>query len=146
MPEADLVERLRGALRSGPKLRLAVLFGSTARGTARPDSDLDIGILPADRELTLFDELSLQARLAAAAGREVDLVRLDQTRPMLRFRVAREGLVLLAETPVEWARFRARAGIEHAEISPHVQLAGELFRRRLIANGAMPDGGKRAGR
>jgi predicted nucleotidyltransferase len=146
MLEADLVERLRSVLQSGPKLQLAVLFGSAARGTDRPDSDLDIGILPADPELALFDELALQARLAAVAGREIDLVRLDRTRPMLRFRAAREGLVLLAETPVEWTRFRARAGIEHADIAPHVQSAGELFRSRLAAGSATPTDGKQAER
>jgi predicted nucleotidyltransferase len=146
MLEAELVKRLRGALQEGPKLRLALLFGSTARGTARPDSDIDIAILPVDPELALFEELALQARLAGAAGREIDLVRLDRTRPMLRFRAAREGFVLHTETPIEWTRFRARAGIEHADVGPLVQAAGELFRRRLAAGGSAPAGAKRAGR
>jgi hypothetical protein len=132
-------------LQAGPKLRLAVLFGSAARGTARPGSDLDIGILPADPEIALFDELTLQARLAAVSGREIDLVRLDQALPMLRFRAAREGLVLVAETPLEWVRFRARASIEHADIGPRIQSAGELFRKRLAA-GSAADTGRQAGR
>ena len=42
-------------------VRLVVLFGSSARGSARPDSDVDLGFLP-DRDLTLGDELALQRR------------------------------------------------------------------------------------
>jgi predicted nucleotidyltransferase len=40
-----LISRLRETLRERPDLHLAVLFGSQARGKARPDSDLDLGVL-----------------------------------------------------------------------------------------------------
>ncbi|MBA2320945.1 MAG: nucleotidyltransferase domain-containing protein, partial [Deltaproteobacteria bacterium] len=43
----ELEQQLRPVLDGAP-LRLAILFGSTARGTARPDSDVDIGILSVD--------------------------------------------------------------------------------------------------
>lgn len=52
---SDAVSRLRAALATGdaPRLRLALLFGSSARGTPRPDSDLDVAIVPADGDLKL---------------------------------------------------------------------------------------------
>ena len=72
-----LIERLIGVLRDGPPVRFAFLFGSTARGTAGPDSDVDIAFVPVDPAISLADELALAARLERAAGRPVDLVRLD---------------------------------------------------------------------
>jgi predicted nucleotidyltransferase len=48
-----LLAQLEGALRAGPPLRLALLFGSVARGTQRADSDVDVAILPAAPELSL---------------------------------------------------------------------------------------------
>lgn len=134
----ELIDRLRQALQSGLKLRLALLFGSFARGTARPDSDVDIAILPMDADLSLSEELALQASLSSIARREVDLVRLDRCYPLLRWRVAKEGIVVLANAPADETRFRARAGIEHAEFEPMVRKAGESFRRRLARDGEPP--------
>lgn len=130
MDRDDLVRELTKLLAEGPRLRLALLFGSTARGADRAGSDLDIAILPEDSSLSLSDELALQTRLALLAKREVDLVRLDQCTPALRFRVAQEGVLLIGE-PAVLSAFRARAGIEHAELAPLVRQAGELFRRRV---------------
>jgi uncharacterized protein len=108
-----------------------MLFGSTARGTARADSDVDIAILPSHPDVALSDELALQARLSAAVHREVDLVRLDLCAPALRFRIAAQGIPLLVEAPSVLSRFRARAGIEHGELEPRQRRARELFLRRL---------------
>ena len=128
----DLISDLRQVLSEGPPLRLALLFGSTARGTERAGSDVDVAILPVDPGLSLSDELALQARIAVVAKREADLVRLDQCSPTLRYRVAREGLPILAERG-SLSSFRAHAGIEHAELEPLVKRASELFLRRVRA-------------
>ncbi|HEX5661112.1 MAG TPA: nucleotidyltransferase domain-containing protein, partial [Polyangiales bacterium] len=106
----ELVRDLKMLLAAGPPLRLALLFGSVARGSDHTGSDLDVPILPIDRELGLADELALQTRLALLAKREVDVVRLDPCTPELRFRVAREGVPLVGDRSVLNA-FRARAGI-----------------------------------
>jgi predicted nucleotidyltransferase len=111
-----------------------LLFGSVARGSDHAGSDLDVAILPVDRELSLADELGLQTRLALLAKREVDLVRLDHCAPALRFRVAREGIPLLGDRSALNA-FRARAGIEHAEMMPLIRRASEVFQRRLVGVG-----------
>jgi len=45
MSTEDSVAALRGLLEDRTDVRLAYLFGSAARGEARPASDLDIGIV-----------------------------------------------------------------------------------------------------
>lgn len=116
----------------GAPLRLAILFGSAARGRLRADSDLDIAFLPT-RDLALAEELALQAALERATGRTVDLVNLDRADPLLRFEIARHGRVLISEPASESTRFIAAAGIEHADLAPLIADAAERYRRRLAA-------------
>lgn len=57
------------------------VFGSVATGKQRPDSDLDMAVtgIPPARYFTAA------SRASEAAGREVDLVDLDDETPMVRF-------------------------------------------------------------
>lgn len=114
-------------------MRLALLFGSFARGQQRPDSDVDIAILPADPDLPLAAELDLQVALERVCGRTVDLVRLERASTLLRFRIAREGVALQAEPASEHPRFLAAAAAEHADFAPALAVASERFRQRVAA-------------
>jgi predicted nucleotidyltransferase len=128
-------DRLRAALAAGPRLRLAVLFGSRARGRAREGSDFDIGILPVDPDLPLHDELALASALSEAVGAEVDVVRLDADAPQLGAEVARTGVCLHEDVPGVFAAYRAAAislWLDFEEtIAPH----RAHFLRRLAARG-----------
>jgi predicted nucleotidyltransferase len=124
-------DRIRQVLLDGPPLQLAILFGSRARGTARPDSDIDLAILPEDPALSLRDESLLVANLEHATGARVDLVRVDHAAPALRWRIARDGIVLLSMPPQVAPRFLARAGIEHDELRELEIEAMRRYRARL---------------
>jgi predicted nucleotidyltransferase len=108
-----LLDALRDALRTGPPVRFAFLFGSTARGTARPGSDVDVAFVPLDPAMTLAEENVVADRLERAVGRPVDLVRLDTASNALKWRVARDGVVLVSDPPSEAIRFRALVAIAH---------------------------------
>lgn len=131
-PGPALTERLRAALRGGPSLRLAILFGSSARGTRHAHSDVDVAILPADLALSLADESDLQLALERACGHAVDLVRLDHAPLLLRWRIASEGVLLVGDH-VTWTRFAATTASEHADFAPALARAAALFRERLAA-------------
>jgi predicted nucleotidyltransferase len=128
----QMIDRIRRTLSQGPGLRLAILFGSAARGRAGPDSDIDVGILPSDPDLTLHAELDLQSRLERACGRPVDLVRLDTAGSLLRWEAARHGIPIFARSHADLVRFVARAAIEYADLAPALARASDLFRQRLI--------------
>jgi predicted nucleotidyltransferase len=130
LPALDLIV---AALRSGPPVRLAILFGSTARGTQRIDSDIDIGIVPKDPELPLNEELTLQTELSRVSGRQVDLVRLDHASTLLRWQVVRYGRALVEAEPFAAARFTADAVAEYLDFAPAFERAAENFRRVLTA-------------
>jgi predicted nucleotidyltransferase len=128
---SELLDKVRCVLEAGPPLRLAVLFGSFAKQRARADSDLDIAILPRDESLSLRDELDLAAQLSLSAGREVDLVRLDRATALLRWEIAKDGILLVADPTSEWLRFRVAAASEHADMADALDRAARLFRKRI---------------
>ena len=111
MASADpgVLDRLIAVLREGSSLRLALLFGSAARDGLRPDSDLDIGILPSDPKMPLHTELDLQSRLERVAGCPVDLVRLDRASTVLKWQAARDGIPLVMRSRADlvlWPKVR----------------------------------------
>lgn len=62
------------ALRHCAAVEAAYLLGSAAAGSLRPDSDVDIAVLPRrTMAITVADRLALTAELTAILQREVDL-------------------------------------------------------------------------
>jgi len=91
--------RLR-ALARRHGLRRVVAFGSATRADFRPDSDLDLLVepLPGHR-LGLRQRTALVADAELLFGRDVDLVTVDEVRPALAERIAREAVVLHGPAP-----------------------------------------------
>jgi predicted nucleotidyltransferase len=87
-------------------IELIILFGSRARGDARPGSDLDVGVLFAPRRVPTPRQLSaLEARMLDLLQDDVHLVLLNFVNPELRLAAAREGQVLYRRGNAAWTRF-----------------------------------------
>ena len=69
------------------------VFGSFARGTARPDSDLDL-VVELESGRTLLDLVGLKQELEACAGRSVDVVTEASLHPAIRDRVLGDAVAL----------------------------------------------------
>jgi predicted nucleotidyltransferase len=93
----DLLSNVRRALRTEREVRLAVLYGSLARGDGDGDSDFDLLVSLAGEERGVARGLT--ARLGrVTAGRKVDVAllgRVKKTTPLLLDRVLTEGRVLV---------------------------------------------------
>lgn len=84
-----LQARIREHLAGRTDVRVALLFGSRARDTARSDSDVDVAV-----EAPEVDLLTLGAELGAVLDLEVDVVDLaDASIPLLEH-VVRDGIVV----------------------------------------------------
>ncbi|MGH9833217.1 MAG: nucleotidyltransferase family protein [Blastocatellia bacterium] len=82
---------LRIAARYGA--RNVRIFGSVARGDARPDSDLDV-LVDLEPGRSLFDLGGLLMELQELLGCRVDVVTEQGLRPRIRERVLREAAPL----------------------------------------------------
>ena len=94
--DRDLIDRFLKKLRALPRLESVVLFGSTARGDAGRDSDIDLLVV-----LDMDDPESLRGRMAAwitelRPHREIRpvLTNLKDVDPTFLRNVLREGIVL----------------------------------------------------
>lgn len=83
-------------------------FGSRVEGRARPGSDLDLAVL-APHPLDPLARFDAQEALAAALGRDIDLVDLRTASTVMRAEVLRTARVLLDADPEARAHFEVRA-------------------------------------
>ncbi|HEX9733709.1 MAG TPA: nucleotidyltransferase domain-containing protein [Thermoanaerobaculia bacterium] len=127
------LQRIRQAVREIPGIAALVVFGSRARGTARPDSDLDIAFLPIAGYRPppgLANNLRIRIMVAlshlAPEGR-VDAVPLDQAPATLRQRVMEHGRMVLCRDPAAWKALRLRTMKEYGD----QEWARGMFRRAL---------------
>lgn len=70
------------------------VFGSEAKGTATAESDLDLAALFL-RPPTPLERIEAAVDLGSLLGREVDLIDLDRTTPILAMQVLRHGKLLV---------------------------------------------------
>ena len=121
MTESGEVSKLRALLADAPRQVVAAyLFGSTARGTAGPRSDLDVGVLldsppPATLEGHLFD---YEGRLEAALRRSVQFLVLNTAPADLVHRVLRDGQILLDRDRAARIRFEVKARNDFFDLAP----------------------------
>jgi len=125
-----LLAKLRQALRTEPNVRLAVVYGSIARGDETPGSDLDLLVsLAEDRPNAA---VKLAARLERSLGREVDVARLNRVQenaPLLLLQALDDGRVVL-DRDGQWTRLRARRD----DIARRARRSHEARRRRARAS------------
>jgi predicted nucleotidyltransferase len=116
----DELARRLADLPAAQTLTLAVLHGSRARGEAHPDADWDIGVLaegPSDLPV-------LAAALSAVLGTDaVDVVDLRTASALLRFRTARDGVVLLERTTDAFEAFQLEAVQFWCDAGPVIRAA-----------------------
>ncbi len=123
------------------KIRLAVLFGSRADETARPDSDWDLAFQikaeaynpePGDlamRKKNLIKELS-----ALLQTSQVDIVILNRASPFLKYWVVKSGKPVYQENKGDFASFASLALRGYSD-SFVFRKAGKEYLERKSLNG-----------
>jgi predicted nucleotidyltransferase len=129
-PDAGLIERLRSLLAAHPDIRLALLFGSLAAGTARAGSDIDIAA-QADRPLSAEARLALMDELALAFGRPVDLIDLRRAGQPLLGQILAHG-VRIVGTHSDYGDLIYRNIMDNADFGPCLAHILAARRRRWI--------------
>jgi predicted nucleotidyltransferase len=127
---STVVEALRCALAGRREIVVALLFGSHARGQARPDSDVDLAVLGRDCDL-----LGLAADLAEAVKREVDVVDLAQAGYPLMQALLRDSIVVHEGSPHAAAAWRTRAILDTETDRPWFERMRDSYLKRLAERG-----------
>jgi predicted nucleotidyltransferase len=123
------------------QLDLIVLFGSYARGTARPDSDLDVAVHTTrpdyarrDPDEEAFWEMDLFADLSAIfkPPEGLDLVVLNRADSTLLYEVARYGLPFYQREPGGFHQFRSYAARRFYDDAKFRRWGWEYLKRRCL--------------
>lgn len=127
-PNAEIVEALRNALRGREDIRLALLFGSQARGKAREGSDADVAVLGKNLDL-----LALAGDLSDAAKVEVDVVSLEDPGYPLLNALLRDSIVLHEGERHAAAAWRTRAILDAETDRSGYERMRDAYLRKLAA-------------
>jgi predicted nucleotidyltransferase len=99
------------------------LYGSTARGEARQQSDVDLAVLYAQDPPPTFDGLGLAlgSTLERYLGRPVDLLVLNRAPVDLTHRVLRDGVLVYDHDPSARICFEVQARNAYFDLLPYLR-------------------------
>lgn len=121
MTRSFIVDALQQWFQTDARGAAAVyLFGSVARDNARPDSDVDVGVLFAKApESTLEGQpFDMADALERVVGRPVDVVVLNTAPVDLRMRVLRDGHLVFEGDASTRVRFEVATRNEAFDLAP----------------------------
>jgi len=113
------VPEIGPVLDADPRIAYGLVFGSTARGQPRIDSDLDVAVgFHAGAVIDALAVGRLVSDLERASGRTVDLVLLHEAPPALAYRVFRDGVVVFVRDRPALVERRVRAVLDYLDYRP----------------------------
>lgn len=135
--DADLVTALTRLLSGRSEILEAYLFGSQARGTAGPMSDVDVAVYVDPRVDTSAGfglDAGIAADLMSGLGRnDVDVVLLNGADPLLYHRVLRDGIRLFARDRRQTAGRETYAFSRYFDFLPHLEKIRRAAQGRIEA-------------
>lgn len=133
-PAPRLGDMLNKVLRRFPVLA-AYLFGSLAEGRARPDSDIDLALVPDGPGLGA-KRLEIFAALVEAGVDNVDLVILDTGEVVTRFEAVRQNCLVYARDDFDAGAYYSRSVREYLDFQPYLTRQRMAMKRRLLDGSA----------
>ncbi len=117
----ELLDTLKRLLAGAPtEVLAAYLYGSQARGTDSPSSDVDIGVLLGAPPRPTLQNLArdLEARVEGVLRRPAEVVMLNGAPSDLVHRVLRDGVVLLDRDRAARICFEVQSRNEYFDMEP----------------------------
>lgn len=135
-----IIEQLKAgapAILAEYPVRLAYVYGSVARGTATPQSDVDIGVL-FEESVTDYDQLILSLRLERRLQNAVDLpLQVEagamNTMPVLVLgEVVRDGILIYAREQADRLAYEKAIREAYAVERPRLEAYYRAYMRNLL--------------
>ena len=134
MNHSSVYRTLASVISQFPQVQLAILYGSFARGTERPDSDIDVAVAQSARCRMDGDTvLDLSLECSRLTGREVQVRDLAAADGLFLKQVLTTGVVLLSRDFTVRGELIIRMLDFDADMLPHVRMIRRKNRERLLA-------------
>ncbi|MFM9901290.1 MAG: type VII toxin-antitoxin system MntA family adenylyltransferase antitoxin [Polaromonas sp.] len=112
------VNTLTQLFASQPAVVVALLFGSVARGTHTPESDLDVAVLTR-QPMSMTDKRGLIEQMAVTMGRAVDLIDLATVGQPLLGQILKDAKRLKG-TDSQFAQLLLKNAEEQEDFMPYI--------------------------
>lgn len=117
MRNVELYQTIRDFLKSKVDPAFIIVFGSYAKQTERPDSDIDIAFYSPNATFSAYDTFLLAQDLADLIGIEVDLVDLDRASTVFRTQIYMTGTVIFARDETDLQKQKMTALSMYAKLN-----------------------------
>jgi predicted nucleotidyltransferase len=134
---AVLRRAVEAAVAGEDEVVAAYLFGSAAHGTAGPLSDVDVALLttaPSAGDDAIVDRVADRLQRALRV-RRVDVVALTRAPVPLRYRVIRDGLLIVSRDAARLERFVVESTLHYLDFAPLRERAFRTQRAAILAHG-----------
>ncbi len=134
----QLEQKLRDFLSGVGSVKLAYLFGSTARGESNCLSDIDIAVLFDDallRKESFDPQVELISELTCLLKTDnVDLVVLNDSPLLLTYNIIREGIILKSDEPLR-VKFETKVMSRYLDERYHIERHTKESLKRISESG-----------
>ncbi len=141
----DLAELAR-IFRKYPEVRAVYLFGSAAEGRMRPESDIDLAIVPRSPDARAR-RLDILADLARLGFCNVDLVFLDTDDIVLKYEAVRLNRLVYRTEDFDPGEMYSRIVRQYLDFLPYLEVQRRAYRERILydSDGNYPETTEKTG-
>lgn len=119
-------------------VKLAYLFGSYAKSSSAPESDIDIAVLfkeqPSD-PLALKETTFLSLELAKFFPQKVDVISLNNASLLLKYEVVSSGRILYCESETDRINFEVSVTKEYIDEAPIRDIYNQALYKKILQGG-----------
>lgn len=127
------LQRLAEVFSHYPEIQAVYLFGSVAAGTARPESDLDLAIVPRHPNLRR-KKLDILTDLARAGFDNVDLVLLDIDDIVLKYEAIRQNRLVYQTKDFDPEAMYSKIIRQYLDFQPYLEVQRHAYKRRILVD------------
>lgn len=108
-------------------LKLVLLFGSFAKGTAHKNSDIDIAVL-GEKKIDFKKQLRLANKLSTILKKDVDLSIINTANPLLLFQISKHSKIIFGNHRA-YFEFRIHSFNRYNDYSPFFKMEATLNKK-----------------
>ena len=128
----DDEQRIGAILGAFKGVEAVYLFGSHVDGTARPDSDIDLAIVPGD-ESVRDHRLQMLTAVTRSGFDKIDLVFLDGRDLVLQFHAVRRNRPIYASASFNHPAYFSRTISLYEDLRPLLRIQQQAYKRQVLS-------------
>ncbi|RME91424.1 MAG: nucleotidyltransferase domain-containing protein [Candidatus Hydrogenedentota bacterium] len=126
-----LIKKLERFFEGQPEIKIAILYGSYAKGNPHAKSDVDIGVA-SRKTLSTEEKLNLIGELEQVIGKNIDLVDILGPSRFVVWQMLRYGVVVKKSDEKLWQRIYLRTVHWLMDVYPIIQKVQDLRKKAFL--------------